>query len=212
MTDTDLIVPIEVHALLATRSVNEYDDFRRWTPKYAWTFSEGHRSNAEPSIHSSEGSPGEGVHVQWQLPEALATGVIDPVTGVSAFPLVPNRWLVIRYAQVRGELKAAGFLVHSDYLEKADGGPAESAFTPFVDPASPKEAPRSDYIGRVHPLTDGPWASPRGVRCSSPPSAAACPPSPPSLRTTRTSSSSTTPSPTSRPTRAIRRRAPSATA
>ncbi|MFI9180656.1 discoidin domain-containing protein [Streptomyces goshikiensis] len=160
MTDTDLIVPIEVHALLATRSVNEYDDFRRWTPKYAWTFSEGHRSNAEPSIHSSEGSPGEGVHVQWQLPEALATGVIDPVTGVSAFPLVPNRWLVIRYAQVRGELKAAGFLVHSDYLEKADGGPAESAFTPFVDPASPKEAPRSDYIGRVHPLTEGPWREP----------------------------------------------------
>ncbi|MFJ8473521.1 discoidin domain-containing protein [Kitasatospora sp. NPDC094011] len=160
MTDTDLIVPIEVHALLATRAVNEFDDFRRWTPKYPWTFSELHRSNAEPPIQHTEGSPGEGIHVQWQLPEALTTGAIDPETGVSTFPLVPNRWLVVRYAQVRGELRAAGFLVHSDYLEKADGGPVESAFTPFVDPASPAQTPRSDYIGRVHPLTDGPWQEP----------------------------------------------------
>ncbi|MGA4949226.1 discoidin domain-containing protein [Streptomyces lydicamycinicus] len=160
MTDTDLIVPVEVHALLATRDVNEYDVFRRWTPKYPWTFSKDHRSNAEPAIQHSEGPPGEGIHVQWQLPEALATGAIDPETGTSAFPLVPNRWLVIRYAEVRGEMKAAGFLVHSDYLEKADGGPKDSAFTPFVDPASSKETPRADYIGRVHPLTTGPWQEP----------------------------------------------------
>ncbi|WKU48693.1 discoidin domain-containing protein [Streptomyces sp. VNUA116] len=160
MTDTDLIVPVEVHALLVTRAVDEHDSFRRWTPRYPWTFSEEFRSNAEPPIDSSEGSPGEGIHLQWQLPEVLATGAIDPVTGVSTFPLVPNRWLVVRYAEVRGEMKAAGFLVHSDYLERADGGPEESAFTPFVDPASPKEAPRADYIGRVHPLTDGPWQEP----------------------------------------------------
>ncbi|MEE1827707.1 discoidin domain-containing protein [Streptomyces sp. BE20] len=160
MTDTDLIVPVEVHALLATRDVAAYDDFRRWTPKYPWTFSKDHRSNAEPPIQHSEGNPGEGIHVQWQLPEALTTGAIDPATGVSTFPWVPNRWLVVRYAQVRGELKAAGFLIHSDYLEKADGGPEESAFTPFVDPASPKEAPRHDYIGRAHKLSDGPWREP----------------------------------------------------
>ncbi|WP_336048074.1 discoidin domain-containing protein [Streptomyces sp. CA2R101] len=160
MTDTDLIVPVEVHALLATYAVNEHDEFCRWTPQYYWTFNEEDRSNAEPPYWSTQGNPGEGIHVQWQLPEALATGVIDPATGASTFPLVPNRWLVIRYAQVRGELKAAGFLIHSDYLEKADGGPEESAFTPFVDPASPREAPRADYIGRVHPLADGPWQEP----------------------------------------------------
>lgn len=139
MTDTDLIVPVEVHALLATRDVAAYDDFRRWSPRYPWTFSEDFRSNAEPPIQYSEGNPGEGIHVQWQLPEALTTGAIDSATGISTFPLVPNRWLVVRYAQVRGELKAAGFLVHSDYLEKADGGPVESAFTPFVDPASSRK-------------------------------------------------------------------------
>ncbi|MCZ1006771.1 discoidin domain-containing protein [Streptomyces lydicus] len=160
MTDTDLIVPVEVHALLATRDVALHDDFRRWSPRYPWTFSQDFRSNAEPPIQYSEGNPGEGIHVQWQLPEALTTGAIDSGTGVSTFPLVPNRWLVVRYAKVRGELKAAGFLVHSDYLEKADDGPVESAFTPFVDPASPKEKPRADYIGRVHPLSDGPWQEP----------------------------------------------------
>ncbi|UQI45951.1 discoidin domain-containing protein [Streptomyces sp. HU2014] len=160
MTDTDLIVPVEVHALLANRAVAEYDDFRRWTPRYPWTFSKEHRSNAEPSVQYSEGNPGEGIHVQWQLPEALATGVIDPVTGISTFPRVPNRWLVVRYAEVRGEMKAAGFLVHSDYLERADGGPEESAFTPFVDPDSSEEEPSADYIGRVHPLAEGPWQEP----------------------------------------------------
>ncbi|MGX1760342.1 hypothetical protein ACWIG5_26080, partial [Streptomyces lydicus] len=164
MTDTELIVPVEVHALLVTRDVANFDDFQRWTPKYPWTFSKNFRSNAEPPFHASEGDPGEGIHVQWQLPEALTTGAIDPATGVSTFPLVPNRWLVVRYAKVRDELKAAGFLVHSDYLEKADGGPFESAFTPFVDPASPKEAPRADYIGRVHPLSDGPWQEPAARR------------------------------------------------
>ncbi|MEU5210144.1 hypothetical protein [Streptomyces sp. NPDC020742] len=164
MTDTELIVPVEVHALLVTRDVANFDDFRRWTPKYPWTFSKDFRSNAEPPFHASEGDPGEGIHVQWQLPEPLTTGAIDPATGVSTFPLVPNRWLVVRYAKVRDELKAAGFLVHSDYLEKADGGPVESAFTPFVDPASPKEAPRADYIGRVHPLSDGPWQEPAARR------------------------------------------------
>ncbi|MFE7558122.1 discoidin domain-containing protein [Kitasatospora sp. NPDC057500] len=160
MTDTDLIVPVEVHALLVTRDVAKFDDFRRWSPRYPWTFSKDHRSNAEPPIQNSEGNPGEGIHVQWQLPEALTTGAIDSAAGVSSFPLVPNRWLVVRYAHVRGELKAAGFLVHSDYLEKADGGPVESAFTPFVDPASPRENPRADYIGRVHPLSEGPWREP----------------------------------------------------
>lgn len=159
MTDTDLIVPVEVHALLATRDVANFDDFRRWSPRYPWTFSKDFRSNAEPPIQHSEGNPEEGIHVQWQLPEALATGVIDPATGVSTFPLVPNRWLVVRYAEVRGVMKAAGFLVHSDYLEKADGGPVESAFTPFVDP-NPDRPPRADYIGRVHPLTAGRWSEP----------------------------------------------------
>ncbi|MGW9213291.1 discoidin domain-containing protein [Embleya sp. NPDC055664] len=158
--DTDLIVPVEVHALLATRDVAAYDDFRRWSPRYPWTFAEEFRSNAEPPVQYAEGNPEEGIHVQWQLPEALSTGVIDAATGVSKFPLVPNRWLVVRYAEVRGTLKAAGFLVHSDYLEKADGGPVESAFTPFVDPASPKERPRADYIGRVHALSEGPWREP----------------------------------------------------
>ncbi|MEV5508176.1 hypothetical protein [Streptomyces orinoci] len=152
MTDTDLIVPIEVHALVANYAVANHDSFRRWRPRFARTFSDRHRYHAEPGIEYSEGRPGEGIHIQWQLPEALATGVIDQRTGESRFPLVPNRWLVVRYAEVRGRLRTAGFLVHSDYLETADSD-TDVATTPFVDP----DAPRAAWIGRVHPLTEGPW-------------------------------------------------------
>ncbi len=160
MSDTDVIVPIEIHSLLVTRAVNLFDEFRRWSPQYGMMLDSRYKNSAEPTVHHSEGSPGEGIHVQWQLPEALTAGRIDSQTGESHFPLVPNRWLVIRYADMRGTRKAAGFLVHSDYLEKADGPGGPMAFTPFLDPTAPRDAPKLDYIGRVHPLTDGPWTEP----------------------------------------------------
>ncbi|MEZ0107398.1 hypothetical protein ABH920_001390 [Catenulispora sp. EB89] len=163
MSDTDVIVPIEIHSLLVTRAVNTADEFKRWTPQYSMMLKPDYKTSAEPTVQHSEGSPAEGVHVQWQLPEALTAGRIDPETGISEFPLVPNRWLVVRYADIEStkERKVAGFLVHSDYLQYADGPGGPKANTPFLDPTAPREAPKLDYIGRVHPLTAGPWTEPK---------------------------------------------------
>ncbi|MFE7403760.1 hypothetical protein [Streptomyces sp. NPDC057557] len=89
MSDTDLIVPINVNALPVNRA---------------------NISNAR-SFEKSD----EGIHLQWQLPEALTHG--DPDTGEVTFPLVPNRWLVVRYHGPANARQAAGWVVQSDFLD-----------------------------------------------------------------------------------------------
>lgn len=91
MSDTDLIVPIEVHALAVNRA---------------------NISNAR-SFEESDA----GVFLQWQLPEALTHGYNHPDNGQIDFPLVPNRWLMVRYHGPANARQAAGWVVHSDFLD-----------------------------------------------------------------------------------------------
>ncbi|MER5618934.1 hypothetical protein [Streptomyces sp. NPDC002215] len=91
MSDTDLIVPINVHALPVNRA---------------------NISNAR-SFEESDA----GVHVQWQLPESLTDGYSDPASGQTYFPPVPNRWLVVRYHGPVKARQAVGWVVHSDFLD-----------------------------------------------------------------------------------------------
>ena len=115
MTDTDLIVPVELHALVANRAVRaDKDRFKRWSPMFTMMLNEDFKTSGEPEPYENlqdywTGTDFEGVHLQWQLPEALTTGYIDPDSGESTFPLVPNRWMVVRYATVRGKTMAAGW-------------------------------------------------------------------------------------------------------
>ncbi|GAA2687965.1 MULTISPECIES: hypothetical protein [Actinosynnema] len=162
MSDTDLIVPVRVHALLVNQDVRA-QDFLRWQPRFRMTLDPEYKLSAEPGPYEDgdlfDVPDSEGVHVQWQLPEALTAGHLDQATGEMVFPLVPNRWLVVRRARVGGERKVAGWLVQSDYLEKHDDLGVE-AFTQYLDPFAPAGQPRRDYIGRAHPLADGPWEEP----------------------------------------------------
>ncbi|WP_030410646.1 hypothetical protein [Streptomyces sp. NRRL S-1448] len=159
--DTELLVPIRVHALLANREVWFADEFSRWSPSFRTMLDDAYHASAEPPPSSAEGVnyEFEGVHVEWELPEALTAGRIDPDTGESKFPLVPNRWLVVRYAHVGTRRTVAGWVVDSDYLQYRHGGPHE-AKTPYLDPFGAE--PKLDFIGRVHPLAGGRWDEPRG--------------------------------------------------
>src|SRR5438128_7437205 len=40
-----------------------------------------------------------GIHIHWSLPRAYTRGVQDETTGQVRYPVVPNRWLVIRYLE-----------------------------------------------------------------------------------------------------------------
>lgn len=184
LTDTDLIVPMRVHALAVNRHLYNTNGFYRWQPDfYNMTMN---KQSAEPYRPSSlpwwewpllrepGGNPPfdlfGGVHVQWELPEALTTGYVDPETDANVFPLVPNRWLVVRYSGPADERRARGWVVQSDYLESEpitgpDGGVIwgmDRYITPGVEP------PREDWIGRIHDLrTDPeqePWREPEAPR------------------------------------------------
>lgn len=166
MTDTDLIVPVEVHALVANRAVrSDQDRFKRWSPMFTMMLDEEFKTSGEPEPYENlhdywTGTSFEGVHLQWQLPEALTTGHIDPDSGESTFPLVPNRWLVVRYATVRGVTTAAGWVVHSDYLssQRPDSSPIWDGSNSYLNPYA--AGPTTDRIGRAHDLATGPWTEP----------------------------------------------------
>ncbi|MER6839136.1 discoidin domain-containing protein [Streptomyces platensis] len=175
MSDTDLIVPVQVHALLVNRKVRTLHPFHRYQPSFdrmlgTYPETEG-RGAAEPEAFSGAKEVGgdetfEGVHVQWELPEALTDGFMAEEDGRTHFPLVPNRWLVVRYSWVRGERKAVGWVVHSDYLYSDDDGALWNGYdtiNSFINPRK-KVGPEVDWLGRVHRLADGPWQEPPGDR------------------------------------------------
>ncbi|MGW7250393.1 discoidin domain-containing protein [Streptomyces decoyicus] len=163
---TDLIVPVEVHALLVNDKVRS-QPVHRYKPSFdgmLGTIEGTGRGAAEPEPFSGGNvQMDEGVHIQWQLPEALTEGVVDEATGQTAYPLVPNRWLVVRYAQVRGAAKPArGWVVHSDYLygDDPDGWDGHTAINSFLNPRA--RTPEVDWLGNIHSLADGPWREPEG--------------------------------------------------
>src|SRR5438034_7591524 len=39
-----------------------------------------------------------GVYLKWRLPKAFTHGTQDNASGVTTYPLVPNRWMVIRHS------------------------------------------------------------------------------------------------------------------
>ncbi|MFE7114667.1 hypothetical protein ACFU99_04500 [Streptomyces sp. NPDC057654] len=166
MTDP-LIVPVEVSALFVNDRVRSEDTFFRWKLSFDDLTA---RTDPELSPDQTTGVQHDakfnGVHLHWQLPAALACGQVGaappggrPDAAGVTFPLVPNRWLVIRHcrdaqgkplSQAKG---AAGWIVHSDFLDDQDGT------SPFLHP----QTKESTYIGRAVDLNGAAaWKEPGG--------------------------------------------------
>src|SRR5689334_699551 len=111
-----LIVPITVEALVVNddvRTVQGNDAFVRAQMDYSGAFQTGEMDNAEPPPFTTDADftaqPGsktgngidvstyyDGVYLKWRLPDALTTGAQDNQAGETTYPLVPNRWMVVR--------------------------------------------------------------------------------------------------------------------
>ncbi|MBF6048368.1 hypothetical protein GO001_24665 [Streptomyces sp. NRRL B-1677] len=153
-----LIVPVQVDAFLVNERVRNNQPHHRW---YADFEQLEQRRLPEPDpFDEAPGKPGLGVHVQWLLPDALRRGRQDGPAGKVEFPVVPNRWLVVRYSRPADRPEetpaVAGWVVDSDYLDYDEGTSA------FLDPFADRPTPT--YIGRAHDLADGPWTEPEGRR------------------------------------------------
>ncbi|ARZ72433.1 hypothetical protein SMD11_6857 [Streptomyces albireticuli] len=155
-----LIVPVQVDAFLVNDRVRAIEPPGRW---YADFEQLEDRQPPEPDpFDDAPGKPGLGVHVQWLLPDALRRGFQDGPAAKVEFPVVPNRWLVVRYSRPADRPEetpaAAGWVVDSDFLDELDGTSA------FLDPDPAADRPRPTLIGRAHDLADAPWTEPEGRR------------------------------------------------
>ncbi|MCM3884560.1 hypothetical protein [Frankia sp. R82] len=109
-----LVVPVDLDVLVVNRALQGRDSFRSWQHTYQalddYLSPEpeaGDRQSNDP-VYSHTG-----VHLHWTLPRGLRHGVQDPATGAISYPLVPNRWLVIRVSgtSTRG---AQAWVIESD--------------------------------------------------------------------------------------------------
>jgi hypothetical protein len=151
-----LVVPMRVEALTVNERVRQAEVFQRWQANYALT--RLHLSPEPPPFSNIDldfnADPDrEGVYLHWQLPEALTSGIDQEDGAEPVFPLVPNRWLVVRQAVATGtgELTSTGWVVESDYLDPAGGA------SPYLD-----QDGRLTRIGRRIDLATGGWTEPGG--------------------------------------------------
>ncbi|MER5743633.1 hypothetical protein ABT097_10200 [Streptomyces sp. NPDC002225] len=158
--DTTLIVPVKATALAVNDQVRT-ERFHRVPPDFGALTHATLRQDpladfAESDTDWKNKKQFNGAYVQWDLPHALTRGRTDltapqPDPGRQAglahltYPLVPNRWLVVRYHRLApgtnpGDTPpsptCAAWLVHSDYTTtKPTGAPA--AGVPYVKDGKP---------------------------------------------------------------------------
>ncbi|MBE1582670.1 hypothetical protein ACFPOI_60425 [Nonomuraea angiospora] len=162
-----LVVPVEVAALAVndqTRITDGSFIWQRWQADFSAVAEDNLPPEPVPfTFEDWSDDPGRcGVYLQWQLPQALTRGRHDEAEGIGDFPLVPNRWLVVRRL---GLQTPRTWLVHSDYLGSRDDGPGVTPGTvSYLDPSSGQE-PKATFLGRAVELTqDNPWREPDDAR------------------------------------------------
>ncbi|MFJ8390844.1 hypothetical protein ACIQ9Q_41455 [Streptomyces sp. NPDC094438] len=177
MATSPLIVPVVVKALAVTPPVTHWSTFARWHLDFRKV--RDHYQEPEPSSTFNFDTFGQetdlGVYVHWQLPDALeSTRPRKQETSsnapVSSFPLVPNRWLVVRYSRPEDKPdvppKSTGWVVHSDYVstDPDTSEPVTGGSASFVHPWERGEdgSLKRAWIGRLHDLKGGdkPWKEP----------------------------------------------------
>ncbi|MER8100924.1 hypothetical protein [Kitasatospora sp. NPDC094016] len=158
-----LLVPVEVEALLVNDHVRNNEPFQRWQADFYNNLDDHHDPEPAPfeSVDDFASDPSNnGVYLQWQLPQALRSGYLDPVSSATVFPLVPNRWLVTRSLRLPGQGDAApevtGWIVDGDFNDQGSG----DGTAPYLDPTATAPAPA--WIGRSWDLAQGPWQEPSG--------------------------------------------------
>jgi hypothetical protein len=133
MPDPTLIVPITCEALVANDGVIARDGLRWWPFNYlALT----HFRSPQPAAFD-RGTTGQkaGIYLHWTLPAALREGVQDSA-GAVEYPLVPNRWLVVR-VQGTGERLMSAWVLESDcpFTSMVQGGDVTRTSQYLVDPS-----------------------------------------------------------------------------
>ncbi len=124
-------------------------NFQRWSMNYS-NLEQFTSPTSRPDPFSNTSSEwsvnpkANGVYLHWTLPEAMRRGTQESGDARTDFPLVPNRWLVVRYSGPQNARVAKAWVVESDYVDPKDGT------VPYLDRYDDKI--RRTLIGRKLPL------------------------------------------------------------
>lgn len=144
-TNVPLLVPMELEALVVNNQVRLGANFQRWQMNYNAL---SRYISPEPPAFSGIDSgfatnpANNGVYLHWTLPAALRHGTQQNETGEISFPLVPNRWLVVRYNGAAQARKATAWIVESDFTDSNAGTSV------FINPFPQTSIPQPTRIGR----------------------------------------------------------------
>ncbi|WP_339733644.1 hypothetical protein [uncultured Gimesia sp.] len=166
MTNPTLLVPVHVDAYVVSQQVLDNQPMRRWAQVY--TNIPGFSSSEPDFTDVSKGILTDpGVYLFWTLPAALRHGNQNPRTRQIEFPLVPNRWLIMRVSGPLTNRTAVSWVLESD--APGDESSSTYAFDPSIikawqsskDPNrlaagkrmnSQTDALVTDVLGQVFPL------------------------------------------------------------
>jgi hypothetical protein len=156
MPTSHLLVPISLTALVSTSTAAD-SGFAALTPVYenlAENLYLGDRMLQPPFTPAH--APAAGVHLHWALPDGLTHGLRAKPGDDIAYPLVPNRWLVVRWAVPgkSGKTRADAWVVESDALSST---PSDRSVSWPVEQAG---SYRTQYLGRTVPLDE--WTGDSG--------------------------------------------------
>ncbi|NEO82328.1 hypothetical protein [Moorena sp. SIO4G3] len=156
MTNT-LLVPIHLDALFLKQPQSVVDQMTDYSELPYWD--QRPVNNDNPYISDTVLSPPfvnlnlnlkPGIHLHWALPDALTQGQVED-DGSIQFPLVPNRWLIMRRG---GNLPDKQWVVESDYLY-ADCEKQDDTINILHDPTGEDRDRRPfRYLGRKLELSE----------------------------------------------------------
>jgi len=142
-----LLVPLQLHALVVNEKVRKSQNFRRWQMNYS---NLDRLNNPEPKPFDggqtdfSASANNEGIYLMWTLPEALRHGVENKEKDKVEFPLVPNRWLIVRCSGHSLKRTTSAWMVESDFIDNDNGT------SPYLNPFL--NTHQKTLIGRKVPL------------------------------------------------------------
>lgn len=120
MNSNPLIVPVEVKAYLVNDTTSDREgSFGHWELDFSNPEDLGTPPEPYPDV-SSYVNPAQGTYLHWALPHALRT---PQESNLEDFPLVPNRWLVVRSSLAGAwdsDPSFKAWVVESDYLIDSD--------------------------------------------------------------------------------------------
>ncbi|MEW2581220.1 hypothetical protein [Streptomyces syringium] len=176
MQDTPLIVPMAIDAFVLTPSGIDGADVDRRATSLDQLI-EHAPLGLSPDPVEPDPDYDTGIYLQWELPAALRTGRAAPSTAAAGlervetgkFPLIPNRWLVVRRAFVTDNTsrqQTLHWLIRADTPvpdESDDTGRTEttpSAKLPGPPSTETGTYPSQDRYGVAYPI-DGEYSIPK---------------------------------------------------